>query len=107
MEVRGAAEIARQAARALCEEAREYDGDDAAGMRQRLLAAREVLLAPDPPPYRCGMAFSSSSRNEPPDGREELRRTVIGNAKTFIKRSEEAVTLIGRNGANRLKEGTA
>jgi ribose 1,5-bisphosphate isomerase len=106
MEVRGAAEIARQAARALCEEARDYDGDDAAGMRQRLLAAREVLLASRPTAISLwnGVQFVLKGMNHQTDG-EELRRTVIGNATTFIKRSEEAVTLIGRNGANRLKEG--
>lgn len=48
MEVRGAAEIARQAARAMGEEAQAYDGKDAEELRRRLSAAREVLLASRP-----------------------------------------------------------
>jgi ribose 1,5-bisphosphate isomerase len=104
--VRGAAEIARQAARALCEEARGYDGDDVAGLRQKLSAARDTLLASRPTAISLwnGVQFVLKGMNHHNDG-EELRRMVIGNAKTFIKRSEEAVSLIGRNGANRLKDG--
>ncbi len=106
MEVRGAAEIARQAARALCEEARGYHGDDAEGMRQSLMAAREVLLASRPTAISLwnGVQFVLKGMNHQKDG-EELRQMVVRNATVFIKRSEEAVALIGRNGANRLKEG--
>jgi ribose 1,5-bisphosphate isomerase len=106
MEVRGAAEIARQAARALCEEARGYDGDDAEGMRQSLMAAREVLLASRPTAISLwnGVQFVLKGMNHQKDG-EELRQMVVRNATVFVKRSEEAVALIGRNGANRLKEG--
>jgi ribose 1,5-bisphosphate isomerase len=106
MEVRGAAEIARQAARALCEEARGYEGDDAEGMRQSLTAAREVLLASRPTAISLwnGVQFVLKGMNHQKDG-EELRQMVVRNATVFIKRSEEAVALIGRNGANRLKEG--
>ncbi len=106
MEVRGAAEIARQAAQALCEEARGYDGDDAEGMRQSLMAAREVLLASRPTAISLwnGVQFVLKGMNHQKDG-EELRQMVVRNATVFIKRSEEAVALIGRNGANRLKEG--
>jgi ribose 1,5-bisphosphate isomerase len=106
MEVRGAAEIARQAARALCEEARGYEGDDVEGMRQSLMAAREVLLASRPTAISLwnGVQFVLKGMNHQKDG-EELRQMVIRNATVFIKRSEEAVALIGRNGANRLKEG--
>ena len=106
MEVRGAAEIARQAARALCEEARGYDGDDAEGLRQSLMAAREVLLASRPTAISLwnGVQFVLKGMNHQKDG-EELRQMVVRNATVFIKRSEEAVALIGRNGANRMKEG--
>jgi ribose 1,5-bisphosphate isomerase len=106
MEVRGAAEIARQAARALCEEARGYEGDDVEGMRQSLMAAREVLLASRPTAISLwnGVQFVLKGMNHQKDG-EELRQMVVRNATVFVKRSEEAVALIGRNGANRLKEG--
>ncbi len=75
-------------------------------MRQSLLAAREVLLASRPTAISLwnGVQFVLKGMNHQKDG-EELRQMVVRNATVFIKRSEEAVALIGRNGANRLKEG--
>jgi ribose 1,5-bisphosphate isomerase len=106
MEVRGAAEIARQAARAMGEEAQAYDGKDAEELRRRLSAAREVLLASRPTAISLwnGVQFVLKGMNHQTDC-ESLRQMVVQNADIFIRRSEEAVTIIGRNGANRLREG--
>jgi ribose 1,5-bisphosphate isomerase len=106
MEVRGAAEIARQAARALSEEAQAYEGQDAEELRRRLSVAREVLLASRPTAISLwnGVQFVLKGMNHHTDC-VQLRQMVVQNASVFIKRSEEAVSLIGRNGANRLRQG--
>jgi ribose 1,5-bisphosphate isomerase len=106
MEVRGAAEIARQAARAMGEEAQAYDGNDAEELTRRLSAAREVLLASRPTAISLwnGVHFVLKGMNHQTDC-ESLRQAVVQNADIFIRRSEEAVTIIGRNGSNRLRKG--
>jgi ribose 1,5-bisphosphate isomerase len=106
MEVRGAAEIARQAARAMGEEAQAYDGNDAEELTRRLSAAREVLLASRPTAISLwnGVQFVLKGMNHQTDC-DSLRQMVVQNAAIFIKRSEEAVAIIGRNGANRLRKG--
>jgi len=107
MEVRGAAEIARQAAIALKEEALAYQGKDVQGFRTTMNGAKDVLLASRPTAISLwnGVQFVMKGMNGQKDA-DEARDTVVRNADLFVKRSQEALANIGRMGANRLKEGS-
>lgn len=106
MEVRGAAEIARSAAEAMKEEAEGFPGQDLEELRHSLSLAKEELLASRPTAIslwngvQAVLKDSASAMDV-----EELRRLVIRNADDFIKRSKEAVEIIGRVGSRRLRDG--
>ncbi len=106
MEVRGAAEIARQAALALKEEAEAYSGDDLDELRSRMEGGRDVLLASRPTAISLwngvhyvfkDTAGSSTAK--------EYRDRIAENADRFVKRSKSALRTIGRLGANRIRDG--
>ncbi|QLH75096.1 MAG: ribose 1,5-bisphosphate isomerase [Methanomassiliicoccales archaeon] len=107
MEVRGAAEIARQAALALKEEALAYSGDDVEGLMRSLQEAKEMLLSSRPTAISLWNAVQFVLKGL--NGQKDLgpaKATVVRNADIFVKRSHEALTNIGRMGANRLKKGS-
>lgn len=106
MEIRGAAEIARKAAEALRQQASEFRGHDAKELWARLQTGRETLLASRPTAVSLWNGVQSVFKSATPEmGAEELRKTVISNADAFIKRSKEAVEIIGRVGSKRLRDG--
>jgi ribose 1,5-bisphosphate isomerase len=107
MEVRGAAEIARQAAIALKEEALAYPGNDVHGFKTAVNGSKEILLASRPTAISLwnGVQFVTKGLN----GQKELdaaRGMIVSNSDLFVKRSQDALEHIGRMGANRLKEGS-
>jgi ribose 1,5-bisphosphate isomerase len=106
MEVRGAAEIARQAAQALKEEAESYSGNEVVELLKSLHASRDELIASRPTAITLwnGVQFVMKNTNKIDDC-EVLRRTVIDNATLFIDRSKDALAMIGRIGAQRIPDG--
>jgi ribose 1,5-bisphosphate isomerase len=106
MEIRGAAEIARKAAEALRKEAADYAGRDADGLWARMQNGKAILLASRPTAVSLWNGVQSVFKGASPDlGFEELRRTLISNADSFMKRSMEAVGIIGRIGSKRIRDG--
>ncbi|MFA5311934.1 MAG: ribose 1,5-bisphosphate isomerase [Methanomassiliicoccales archaeon] len=104
MEVRGAAEIARQAAIALKEEALAYPEMDVQGFKAAMNGSKGMLLASRPTAISLwnGVQFVTKGLN----AQQELgaaRDMIVMNADTFVKRSKDALVNIGRMGANRLR----
>ncbi|MEM0448706.1 MAG: ribose 1,5-bisphosphate isomerase [Methanomassiliicoccales archaeon] len=106
MEIRGAAEIARKAAEALREEAQSYAGNNPKELWGLLEEAKSSLLASRPTAVSLWNGVQSVFRNVTVDmSVEEIRSKIVSNAEAFIKRSKEAVDLIGRMGARRIRDG--
>jgi ribose 1,5-bisphosphate isomerase len=106
MEIRGAAEIARKAAEALRQEAADYDGRDANELWAKMQRGKGTLLASRPTAVSLWNSVQSVFKGASPDlGAQELRRIIISNADAFIKRSREAVEVIGRIGSKRIRDG--
>lgn len=106
MEVRGAAEIARQAAIALKEEALSYEGNDAKELYRILDESRKALIGSRPTAISLwnGVQYVMKG-NGHIDNCSELRETVVLRADAFVKRSREALESIARYGANRIQDG--
>ncbi len=106
MEIRGAAEIARSAAGALRDEAGDFQGHSLEEMRHSLGLARDELLESRPTAIslwngvQAVMKDAASAKSV-----DELRRSVMKNADDFIKRSKDAVDIIGHVGSRRLRDG--
>lgn len=106
MEIRGAAEIARRAAEALRQEAVDYGGHDANELWAKMQKGKGALLASRPTAVSLWNGVQSVFKGASPDlEAAELRRTIISNADTFIRRSREAVDIIGRIGSKRIRDG--
>jgi ribose 1,5-bisphosphate isomerase len=106
MEIRGAGEIARRAAEALRQEALEYQGHDPKELWARMQKGRESLLASRPTAVSLWNGVQAVFKGVSPEmGYEGLRRTLISNADAFVRRSKEAVDVIGRVGAKRIRDG--
>jgi len=106
MRIRGAAEIARTGAEALKEEALAYKGKDLDTFRSKLKEAREALLASRPTAVSLWNAVNSVFLDTSGAASvDALRKIVVANADGFIGRSKEAIGIIGRYGAGRLKDG--
>jgi ribose 1,5-bisphosphate isomerase len=106
MEIRGAAEIARRAAEALRQEAVDYGGHDANELWAKMQKGKGELLASRPTAVSLWNGVQSVFKDASPDlEAAELRRTIISNADAFIRRSREAVDIIGRIGSKRIRDG--
>lgn len=106
MEIRGAAEIARRAAEALMEEAGSYQGDDLNELRKRMEGAKEVLLSSRPTAISLWNGVQYVFKDTASiDAADRYRERVTENARSFIKRSKNALKTIGRLGANRIRDG--
>lgn len=106
MEIRGAGLIARSAAEALKQTAQEFRGSDLAVFRKELESGKKVLVASRPTAISLWNAVQATLRGaQEATSVEELRSIVVGNADRFVKRSSQAVELIGKFGAKRLKDG--
>ncbi|HSV42883.1 MAG TPA: ribose 1,5-bisphosphate isomerase [Methanomassiliicoccales archaeon] len=106
MEVRGAAEIARQAALALREEALAYSGNNVEQLRMLITSSKETLLAARPTAISLwnGVQFVVKDI-EQIEKADKLRETIVQNADRFVRRSKTALENIGKMGANRIKHG--
>ncbi|RLF49043.1 MAG: ribose 1,5-bisphosphate isomerase [Thermoplasmata archaeon] len=102
MEIRGAARIARAAAEALENFAKNYDGTDFIG---DLGLACRALYGTRPTAVSLWNAIHSIVHDLEGMENEEARAVVIKRAKEFTERSEMAVERIGEIGAKRIFDG--
>ncbi len=104
MEIRGAGRIARAAALAL-----KYFAEDFSGSRDEFLRetekVKEYLLSTRPTAVSLKNAVYFVLNRMRGESVDELRESLIKNAEEFIKRSEEALDIIGKYGAGRIPDG--
>ncbi|NLI73518.1 MAG: ribose 1,5-bisphosphate isomerase [Euryarchaeota archaeon] len=105
MEIRGAGLIARSAAEALKHSAKEFQGEDLTALMRKLEESKDILVGSRPTAISLWNAVQATLRgSQEATDVEELRNIVVFNADRFVKRSSEAVQLIGKFGAKRLKD---
>ncbi len=97
MTIRGAGRIARAAAAALGEYARDSDAADLEGFLKGLSAAAERLVSTRPSAISLHNAVRMTLKGvQERPSLEAARKLVIGNAETFIANSTSAVERIGQ-----------
>lgn len=103
MEIRGAGRIARAAALAL-----KYFAEDFSGTKEDFLKeiekVKEYLISTRPTAVSLKNAIYFVINRMRGDNLEELRKSVIRSAEEFIKRSKEAIKIIGKYGSGRIPE---
>lgn len=102
MEIRGAANIGRAAARALMYYAEDFDGNFVEEFMDGVAEARKILESTRPSAVTLFNAIRYVFKRM--EGRDvnSLRDSVIKAAKQFIENSEKAIERIGRFGAERI-----
>ena len=104
MEIRGAGRIGRAAALAL-----KYFSEDFKGSKEEFLKELEevknYLLSTRPTAVSLRNAIYYVVNRKQGSTLEELKESIIKNAEDFIKRSEEALQIIGKYGAGRIPDG--
>lgn len=106
MSIRGAGRIARAGASALSDFAGSYKGNDIHKFRKDLEKASKTLL--DSRPTAVSLWNGVQATLKGTDGLErvdEITSVIISNAETFVKNSENAVEIIGKIGAKRIRSG--
>jgi len=105
MEIRGAAEIGRQASMALKLFARDYTGGDEGFQAALDEAARHVLdTRPTAVSLRNAVLLTLRGVKAAPNF-GEARALLIKNSDEFVARSNRALESIGKFGARRIKDG--
>ncbi len=107
MEVRGAAKIARLAAKALKDFAFGYEGSDIEKFRDDLNRAKERLVSTRPTAVSLKNAVAIVLKSVK-EGKniEEMRKNIVTAAESFIAKSEKAIEVIAKIGSKRIKDGT-
>ena len=104
MRIRGAGKIARAAAEALKHFALNFSGTKDKFLEE-IEEVKEYLISTRPTAVSLKNAVYFVINRMKGESLEELRESVIKNADNFIKRSEEALELIGKYGAGRIPDG--
>ncbi|MCD6275993.1 MAG: ribose 1,5-bisphosphate isomerase [Thermoplasmata archaeon] len=104
MRIRGAGKIARAAAEALKHFALDFSGTEDKFLEE-IEEVKEYLISTRPTAVSLKNAVYFVINRIKGESLEELRESVIKNADNFIKRSEEALELIGKYGAGRIPDG--
>jgi len=104
MRIRGAGKIARAAAEALKHFALDFSGTEDKFLEE-IEEVKEYLISTRPTAVSLKNAVYFVINRMKGESLEELRESVIKNADNFIKRSEEALELIGKYGAGRIPDG--
>jgi len=104
MRIRGAGKIARAAAEALKHFALDFSGTKDKFLEE-IEEVKEYLISTRPTAVSLKNAVYFVINRIKGESLEELRESVIKNADNFIKRSEEALELIGKYGAGRIPDG--
>ena len=104
MEIRGAGRIGRAAALALKYFAEDFEGN-IQGFYEDLDNVKEYLISTRPTAVSLKNAVYYVVNRARGENVEDLRKSIIKNAEEFIKRSEEALEIIGKYGAGRIPDG--
>ncbi|AGB04606.1 ribose-1,5-bisphosphate isomerase, e2b2 family [Aciduliprofundum sp. MAR08-339] len=104
MEIRGAGRIGRAAALALKYFAEDFEGN-IQGFYEDLDNVKEYLISTRPTAVSLKNAVYYVVNRAKGENVEDLRKSIIKNAEDFIKRSEEALEIIGKYGAGRIPDG--
>ncbi len=104
MEIRGAGRIGRAAALALKYFAEDFEGN-IQGFYEDLDNVKEYLISTRPTAVSLKNAVYYVVNRAKGENVEDLRKSIIKNAEEFIKRSEEALEIIGKYGAGRIPDG--
>lgn len=108
MTIRGAGRIARAGASALSDFADRYNGNSMDAFMKELNAAAERLVASRPTAVSLWNGVQSTMKDvDKADSVENALAALKANASAFISNSENAVELIGKIGAKRIKDGDA
>ena len=106
MEIRGAGLIARSAADALKDLAENYQGNSLDEFIDLLDQGGKTLVASRPTAISLWNAVQATLKDAPrAENVEDLRTKIVKNADSFILNSNKAVEIIGKIGANRIKDG--
>jgi len=105
MEIRGAATIARAAARAVCTQAVETDATDAATLRAEVRVAARRLHATRPTAVSLPNALRYVLDRMEGEDPEAVRESVVAASEEFRARLDRAQADLGAVGANRLGDG--
>ncbi len=104
MEIRGAGRIARAVAKALVYFAEDFKGTEQEFYKE-LEKVRDYLFSTRPTAVSLKNAYYYVANRIAGDDVEELKASIIDNAKKFIEESLKAVEIIGKYGAGRIPEG--
>ncbi|WP_400260659.1 ribose 1,5-bisphosphate isomerase [Candidatus Methanomassiliicoccus intestinalis] len=106
MGIRGAGLIARSAADALKDLAENYQGNSLNEFIDLLDQGGKTLVASRPTAISLWNAVQATLKDAPrAENIEDLRTKIVKNADSFILNSNKAVEIIGKIGANRIKDG--
>ena len=103
MEIRGAGRIARVAALALKYFAEDFSGTEEDFLKE-IERVKEYLISTRPTAVSLKNAVYFVINRMRGENLEELRKSVIRSAEEFIKRSKEALEIIGKYGSGRIPE---
>ena len=103
MEIRGAGRIARAAALALKYFAEDFSGTEEDFLKE-IERVKEYLISTRPTAVSLKNAVYFVINRMRGENLEELRKSVIRSAEEFIKRSKEALEIIGKYGSGRIPE---
>ena len=103
MEIRGAGRIARAAALALKYFAEDFSGTEEDFLKE-IERVKEYLISTRPTAVSLKNAVYFVINRMRGENLEELRKSVIRSAEEFIKRSKEALKIIGKYGSGRIPE---
>ncbi|MCD6369886.1 MAG: ribose 1,5-bisphosphate isomerase [Thermoplasmata archaeon] len=103
MEIRGAGRIARVAALALKYFAEDFSGTEEDFLKE-IERVKEYLISTRPTAVSLKNAVYFVINRMRGENLEELRKSVIRSAEEFIKRSKEALKIIGKYGSGRIPE---
>ncbi|MDR1955121.1 MAG: ribose 1,5-bisphosphate isomerase [Candidatus Methanoplasma sp.] len=106
MKIRGAGRIARAGASAMRDFAENYQCGSLEECRKDLDTAKDILLGSRPTAVSLWNGIHACIRDvESAPSRKEAMDSVIRNAGSFIEMSSNAVELIAKIGAKRVREG--
>ncbi|MCL2296626.1 MAG: ribose 1,5-bisphosphate isomerase [Methanomassiliicoccaceae archaeon] len=106
MKIRGAGRIARAGASAMGEFAENYRGGSLEEFRKDLETARNIMLESRPTAVSLWNGVQACVRDvHSASSLEEAKNSVACNAKLFIEASSEAVEIIAKIGAKRVRDG--
>ena len=106
MEIRGAGRIARAGAEAIGALAGSHDWKDLGAMRKDVLEAKEKIIDSRPTAVSLlnGIQFTMKGFDECKDVKE-AKALLKKNSEAFVKASNDAVSIIGKIGSRRIKDG--